>query len=91
MEYGPRLGRPHVDTLKGSTYPNMKELRYTVENHVVRITFIFDPKRKVVFLTGGEKQGTGQKKFYKDLIRLSDKIYKEYLENNHEQEKNKKR
>jgi hypothetical protein len=26
-EFGPELGRPNVDTLKGSQYPNMKELR----------------------------------------------------------------
>jgi hypothetical protein len=27
-EYGPRLGRPYVDTLKGSKHANMKELRF---------------------------------------------------------------
>ncbi len=27
-DYGPRLGRPHVDTLKGSKHSNMKELRF---------------------------------------------------------------
>jgi hypothetical protein len=27
-DYGPRLGRPYVDTLKGSKYANMKELRF---------------------------------------------------------------
>lgn len=26
-EYGPMLGRPAADTLSGSRYPNMKELR----------------------------------------------------------------
>ena len=26
QELGPRLGRPHADTLKGSSYANMKEL-----------------------------------------------------------------
>lgn len=26
-QFGPRLGRPRADTLKGSRYPNMKELR----------------------------------------------------------------
>jgi hypothetical protein len=26
-EFGPNLGRPTVDTLKGSTHANMKELR----------------------------------------------------------------
>ena len=32
--FGPMLGRPHVDTLKGSDYPNMKELRFRAENGV---------------------------------------------------------
>ena len=26
--FGPRLGRPRVDTLKGSVHANMKELRF---------------------------------------------------------------
>lgn len=26
--FGPHLGRPHVDTLKGSRHANMKELRF---------------------------------------------------------------
>jgi len=26
-KFGPQLGRPRVDTLKGSRHPNMKELR----------------------------------------------------------------
>ncbi len=30
-EYGPNLGRPHVDALKGSSHPNMKELRFDVK------------------------------------------------------------
>ena len=28
-QFGPTLGRPHVDTLKGSCHANMKELRFT--------------------------------------------------------------
>ena len=76
-----------MDTLKDSKYPNMKELRFTVENHVVRITFAFDPKRNAVFLTGGEKQGVSQKQFYKDLIKVSDKIFKRYLEENYGKKK----
>ena len=27
-EFGPNARRPHVDTLKGSDYSNMKELRF---------------------------------------------------------------
>jgi hypothetical protein len=28
QQFGPHLGRPRVDTLKGSRYANMKELRF---------------------------------------------------------------
>lgn len=31
-EFGPQLGRPHVDTLKGSRHANMKELRFSAAN-----------------------------------------------------------
>ena len=34
---GPELGRPRVDTLNGSRYPNMKELRFTTEKGVWRL------------------------------------------------------
>jgi hypothetical protein len=27
-EFAPQLGRPNVDTLEGSSFPNMKELRF---------------------------------------------------------------
>jgi hypothetical protein len=30
QQVGPTLGRPHADTLKGSAYPNMKELRIQI-------------------------------------------------------------
>lgn len=29
--YGPRLGRPHADTLGGSRHANMKELRFNAD------------------------------------------------------------
>jgi len=32
--FGPRAGRPHVDTLKGSKHANMKELRVDAANGV---------------------------------------------------------
>ena len=32
--YGPRLGRPHVDTLAGSRHANMKELRFRAKGGV---------------------------------------------------------
>jgi hypothetical protein len=30
-KFGPLLGRPDVDTLNGSRYPNMKELRFNAD------------------------------------------------------------
>lgn len=44
-EYGPGLTRPFADTLKGSQYPNMKELRIQHAGRPYRILFAFDPRR----------------------------------------------
>ena len=49
-EYGPKLGRPHADTLNGSKHANMKELRFNAADGVWRVTFAFDPKREVILL-----------------------------------------
>jgi len=79
-EYGPNLGRPHADTLKGSKiYSNLKELRSKTDMHTFRVAYIFDPERKAVLLTGGDKKGKNQKKFYKDLIKEAEQVYSEYL------------
>ena len=45
-KFGPQLGRPRVDTLKGSRHANMKELRFEAGNGVWRVAFAFDPKRR---------------------------------------------
>jgi hypothetical protein len=37
---GPALGRPNVDTLEGSSFPNMKELRFPVRR-IVALHFCF--------------------------------------------------
>ena len=79
-EYGPNLSRPYADTIKGSNLTNLKELRIKTGLHVFRITYIFDPERQGLLLTGGDKKGKNQKKFYKDLISESEQIYAYYLE-----------
>jgi hypothetical protein len=80
-EYGPNLGRPHADTLKGSKkLANLKELRAKTDVHEFRIAYIFDPERKGLLLIGGDKKGKNQKKFYKDMIRDAEQIYAAYLE-----------
>ncbi|NDE94423.1 MAG: addiction module toxin RelE, partial [Betaproteobacteria bacterium] len=54
-EFGPNLGRPTVDTLKGSQHPNMKELRFSWSGQVWRVAFAFDPQRQAILLVGGDK------------------------------------
>jgi DNA-binding XRE family transcriptional regulator len=54
---GPVLRRPHVDTIKGSTIPNLKELRVQHEGKPLRILFAFDPRRVGYLILGGDKTG----------------------------------
>jgi hypothetical protein len=77
--FGPQLGRPHVDTLNGSKHANMKELRFTAANGVWRVVFVFDPKRRAILLVAGDKSGTSQKRFYKQLIKKADKRFDAHL------------
>ncbi len=75
---GPLLGRPWVDTLVGSRYPNMKELRVQYAGEPWRICFAFDERRQAIILYGGKK--TGKKRFYSSLITRVDEIFARYLE-----------
>lgn len=74
-EFGPRLGRPHADTLKNSKFVNMKELRLTVDNGEWRVAFAFDVKRMAILLCAGDKSGGSEKAFSKALIRKADKRF----------------
>ena len=67
-EFGPNLGRPTVDTLKGSKHANMKELRFAWSGEVWRVSFAFDPKRQAVLLVGGDKGGADQRRFYRRVV-----------------------
>ena len=53
-QFGPQLGRPRVDTLKGSRHANMKELRLDAADGVWRVAFAFDPKRNAVLPIAGD-------------------------------------
>jgi hypothetical protein len=78
-EFGPQLGRPHVDTLTGSKNSNMKELRFDAADGVWRVAFAFDPQRRAVLLVAGDKSGVVSKRFYKQLIAKADKRYSAHL------------
>ncbi len=77
--FGPNLGRPTVDTLKGSRHSNMKELRFSWSGQVWRVAFAFDPQRQAIVLVGGDKSGADQRKFYKRLLTVADARYDEHL------------
>jgi hypothetical protein len=76
-EFGPLLGRPHADTVSGSRFKNMKELRTQAKGSPLRSFFAFDPNRTAVVLCGGDK--TGDKQFYDRMIRIADSLYETHL------------
>jgi len=77
--FGPQLGRPRVDTLKGSRHANMKELRFDADNGVWRVGFAFDPRRRAILLVAGDKAGVPQKRFYTQLVRKADERFDAHL------------
>jgi hypothetical protein len=75
-EFGPTLGRPAVDTLKGSKIANLKELRFAADAGVWRVAFAFDGNRVAVLLAAGDKSGKrggAETRFYKALIALAER------------------
>jgi hypothetical protein len=79
-DYGPRLGRPYADTLKGSKHANMKELRFEASDGEWRVAFAFDPQRQGILLVAGDKSGGSQKRFYRQLIAKADKRFSAHLD-----------
>ena len=77
--FGPRLSRPHADTLDGSSYANMKELRAKTSGSELRVAFAFDPDRQAILLVGGNKSGVGQRAFYAQLISRADGLFAAHL------------
>jgi hypothetical protein len=80
QQFGPQLGRPRVDTLKGSRHANMKELRFSAADGEWRVAFAFDPKRKALLLVAGNKSGGSEKRFYRDLLRKADECFDAHLD-----------
>jgi hypothetical protein len=78
-EFGPQLGRPRVDTLKGSRHANMKELRFSAAGGEWRVAFAFDPRRRAILLVAGDKSGGSERRFYRELIRKADDRFDAHL------------
>lgn len=72
-EEGPSLGRPLVDSIKGSRHKNMKELRPGSSRRTeVRILFAFDPLR------AGDKAGNWRG-WYRRNIPEADKLFDDHV------------
>jgi hypothetical protein len=76
-EFGPALARPQADTVHGSKYPNMRELRIQHQGHPYRVLYAFDPRRVGVLLIGGDK--TGNNRWYDEFVPKADVIYAQHL------------
>jgi hypothetical protein len=78
-ENGPAEGRPLVDTVKGSTIQNMKELRPPSRGRSeIRVLFVFDPWRSAIMLVAGDKAGNWRR-WYRDAIPRAEQLYAVYL------------
>ena len=76
---GPALGRPHVDTLKGSRHSNMKELRFSADDGIWRVAFAFDRARSALLLVAGDKAGISERRFYRSLIERADERFDRHM------------
>ena len=84
---GPALGRPLVDSIKGSSIRNMKELRPGSRGRSeIRILFVFDPARQAVLLVAGDKAG-GWSRWYRDNIPLAEQRYTTWLQGGYDKER----
>ena len=75
-EHGPGLGRPAVDSVKGSRHAGMKELR-SFGGHL-RALFVFDPRRTAIVLLGGDKTHDWRG-WYRRNVPRADDLYDAYL------------
>lgn len=77
---GPSLGRPFVDSMKGSTVKNLKELRITAtKSRRFRMLFAFDSDRAAVVLIAGDKTNNWVD-FYKRAIPICEQRWKEWTD-----------
>ena len=75
-EYGPALGDPHTSAIKGSKYP-LRELKAQSAGRLLRVLYVFDPRRRALLLVGGDK--TGDDRWYDRMVPMAENIFNEHL------------
>jgi len=76
-QFGIELKRPFADTIHGSVFRNLRELRCHHRGRPYRILYAFDPRRKAYLLIGGDK--TGNARWYDEFIPQAERIYEQHL------------
>lgn len=76
-EFGIKLTRPKADTIHGSQFPNMRELRIQHQGRPYRVLYAFDPRRTAMLLIGGDK--TGRPNWYEEFVPKADQVYAQHL------------
>ncbi|MBM1117002.1 MULTISPECIES: type II toxin-antitoxin system RelE/ParE family toxin [Klebsiella] len=84
-EKGPGLSRPYADTLRGSRYSNMKELRIQSRGEPIRAFFAFGPARTGIVLCAGNKVGN-EKRFYDEMLPVAEREFTNWLKTFKEKE-----
>lgn len=74
---GLALGYPRSSAINGASFA-LRELRVQSQGRPLRVFYAFDPARQAVVLIGGDKTGDGR--FYERMIPISERIWKEYLD-----------
>ena len=77
-ERGADLGRPVVERIHSSRHQNMNELRAS-KGGALRVLFMFDPRRQVILLLGGDKTGEWDE-WYERAVPLADELYDAYVQ-----------
>lgn len=67
-----------MERIQSSRHHNLKELRAS-EGGALRVLFMFDPRRQVILLLGGDKSGEWND-WYEWAVPAADDLYDEYLE-----------
>jgi hypothetical protein len=57
----------------------MKELRFNADDGVWRAAFAFDPERQAILLVAGDKSGSNERRFYRQLIQKADERFDDHL------------
>lgn len=76
---GPMLSRPYADTVYGSIYNNLKELRTQSKGKPIRSFYAFNTKRQGILLCAGKKSES--KRFYNEMIIIAECELEKHLNN----------